>query len=51
MAVLIPPASEEAAILGLHGFMRGMVIIPDGVDLTSPVLDEPLDADRGEFHA
>lgn len=33
----------------LHGFMRGSVIIPPDFDLTAPVIDEPLDAESGEF--
>ena len=51
VAVLIPPASREEAALQLHGFLRGSVIVPDGVDLTAPVLDDPLDAELGGLHA
>ena len=49
VAVLVPPdlAGEVAS---LHGCMRGTVIIPEGVDIDEPVLDEPLDADRGILH-
>ena len=50
VAVLTPPADEEAGIRGLHGFPRGSVVVPEGVDLTAPVLDEPLFAERGEIH-
>lgn len=33
-----------------HGFMKGLVIIPEGVDLTDPILDEPFDAELGILH-
>ena len=49
VAVLSPPEEDSAAALGLHGFMRGMVIIPPDLDLTAPVLDEPLSAALGEL--
>jgi antitoxin (DNA-binding transcriptional repressor) of toxin-antitoxin stability system len=49
VAILVPPPScEEAA--QLHGFMRGSVIIPDGVDLTASVLDAPCEAGPGILH-
>lgn len=51
VAVLIPPPSQEEAVRQLHGFLRGSVVVPDEVDLTAPVLDEPLDAERGSLHA
>ncbi len=51
VAVLVPPASPEEAVRELHGFMRGSVLVPEGVDLTAPVLDEPLDAEGGSLHA
>jgi hypothetical protein len=31
-----------------HGFLRGSVVIPEGLDLTAPVLDEALMAERRE---
>lgn len=51
VAVLMSPASPKKASQGLHGFLRGSVIVPAGVDLTAPVLDEPLDAEQGRLHA
>ncbi len=33
-----------------YGFMEGSVLIPDGYDLTAPVLQESLDADTGTLH-
>jgi prevent-host-death family protein len=50
VAVLIAPESEAASLLNLHGSMRGSVLIPDGFDLTAPVLDEALDAENGILH-
>ena len=51
VAVLVPPASSEDAAQQLHGFLRGSVLVPEGLDLTAPVLDEPLNAERGSLHA
>ncbi len=50
VAVLVPPAAEGAAVEGLHGFLRGSVVIPPDVDLTAPVAEEAFAADRGEIH-
>ena len=44
--VTAPPVSEEA-VRRFLGEMRGSVIIPEGVDLTEPALDEPMDAELG----
>lgn len=51
VAILVPPPDLADAAHSIHGFMRGSVIIPDGFDLTAPVLDEPLDADGGAVQA
>ncbi|HEY4174963.1 MAG TPA: type II toxin-antitoxin system Phd/YefM family antitoxin [Rhodopila sp.] len=50
VAVLTPPDQQADAVRNIHGFMRGWVIIADDVDLTEPVLDEPLDAELGILH-
>jgi prevent-host-death family protein len=50
VAVLSPPEDQAAAVLQLHGFMRGSVTIPAGFDLTAPVVDEPFIAEQGELH-
>lgn len=50
VAVLTPPADEEAAVEGLHGLLRDSVAVPAGVDLTAPVLEGPFSAERGETH-
>ena len=51
VALLVPPATPEEAVQGLHGFLRGSVVVPERVDLTAPALDEPLDAEGGRPHA
>lgn len=50
VAVLTPPPSLAEAVKTLHGFMSGSVCIPEGFDLSSPVLDEPLAANEGLLH-
>ncbi len=49
VAVLTPP-DEGLSEGGFYGSMRGTVILPEGLDLTAPILDEPLDAERGLLH-
>ena len=44
IAELSPP---RGATPKLWGSLRGSIDIAPGVDLTEPVLDEPLDAERG----
>ena len=51
VALLVPPPDEPAAVRQLHGFMRGTVVTPPGIDLTEPVLDEAFSAAEGELHA
>jgi prevent-host-death family protein len=50
VAVLTPPDQQADAVRDIYGFMRGSVVIADDVDLTAPVLDEPLDAEEGIWH-
>jgi len=50
VAVLTPLPSSAEAVEMLHGFMRGSVAVPEGVDLLSPILDEPLSASDGKLH-
>ncbi|MGH7024143.1 MAG: type II toxin-antitoxin system Phd/YefM family antitoxin [Caulobacteraceae bacterium] len=49
VAVLTPPDEAEDVAQRLYGFMEGSVIAPPGFDFTAPVLDEPLNAERGEL--
>jgi len=48
VGILLPPPA--VTVDDLYGFMRGSVTIPDGFDLTEPVLDEPMDAAEGIWH-
>ncbi len=50
VAVLHPSTSRSEALAAWYGSMKGMVIIPEGFDLTAPVLDEPMDAELGILH-
>lgn len=50
VAVLTAPESREDAVRNLNGFMRGSVRGLEGIDLTAPILDEPLDAENGILH-
>jgi hypothetical protein len=34
----------------MHGFLRGSVVIPPGLDLTAPTVDEPFDAVEDRLH-
>jgi hypothetical protein len=50
VGILLPPDNEAEAVRQLHGFLRGSVIVPPGVDLTEPVADEPFDVEDGLLH-
>lgn len=50
VAILTPPPCEAQAVNDIHGFMRTSVSIPDDIDLTAPVLDEPVLIERGILH-
>ena len=51
VAVVTPPQVSAGSIRELHGFMKGRVLIPDGVDITQPTFDEEeFDAARGILH-
>ncbi|WP_439550786.1 type II toxin-antitoxin system Phd/YefM family antitoxin [Falsiroseomonas sp.] len=47
VAVVTAPMAQPAAVAGLHGFMRGSVTIPPGLDLTAPVAEEEFGAAEG----
>ncbi len=46
VAVLSPPLDLADAVRALHGCMRGSVTYPPEIDLTAPILCEPLLADH-----
>jgi hypothetical protein len=48
--VLTAPSPRIDPVKGIYGFMAGTVNLPEGLDLTEPVLDEPLDAEQGILH-
>ena len=50
VAVLTPPPSSATEVERLPGFLRDSVIIPPGIDLTAPILDEPFAAEKGDVH-
>lgn len=50
VAVLTPPPSSADAVETLHGFMRGSVSVPEGIDLLAPVAEEDLTAQEGKLH-
>ena len=47
VAELTPPRTTLPTLWGAH---RGSVEVLPGVDLTAPVVDEPLDAAEGVLH-
>lgn len=51
VGVLLPPDDDADAVRRLHGFPRGSVLVPPGVDLTEPVAGEPFGAEDGDLHA
>jgi antitoxin (DNA-binding transcriptional repressor) of toxin-antitoxin stability system len=50
VAFVLPPSDDAEAVESLYGFMEGSVLIPDGYDLTAPVLHEELDSEAGTLH-
>jgi hypothetical protein len=53
VAVVTPPAgtAPSAGVPDIYGFMRGLVIIPSGFDLTSPVLETFLAEEQDNFES
>lgn len=50
VAVITPPPAPGESLRAFHGSMKDRTVIPRGLDLTEPVLDEELDAERGILH-
>ncbi len=46
---IVTPSSVPGEARSIFGYMRGSVIIPPDLDLTAPVLDEPLNAEMGRL--
>ncbi len=49
VAVLVPAERKAEGIESLFGFMRGTVIIPEGLDLTAPICDVAFEAAEGKL--
>ena len=49
-AGLTPPDDPTSAAQSLHGFLRGLVVTPPGLDLTAPTVDGVLLANEGRLH-
>ena len=47
VAIVKPPMPREQEARSAHGCLAGMAVIAPDVDLTRPVLDEPLEAAKG----
>jgi antitoxin (DNA-binding transcriptional repressor) of toxin-antitoxin stability system len=50
VAMLVPALDKTPDIAALHGCMADSIIIDPNLDLTAPVLDEPLSAGQGVLH-
>ena len=50
LAVITPPPGAGESLRAFHGSMKDSTVIPSDLDLTAPVLDEQLDAERGILH-
>ncbi len=51
IAVSTPPEETTDSVRRVYGFMEGSVVGLDHYELTEPILDEPLLAERGVLHA
>ena len=49
VAVLVRPEDEAEQVRRLHGFMRGSVVVPSGLDLTEPTVEGPFSAGHGKL--
>jgi hypothetical protein len=50
IGMLTAPPKLVSAGRDIYGWMAGTVNLPEGLDLTEPVLDEPFDAEQGILH-
>lgn len=49
VAVIRPPEASEK-LVAVHGFLKGSVTIPAGLDLTTPVFEGEIHAEQGRVH-
>lgn len=47
VAIVKPPSPPESEAQAVHGCMKGMAVVAPGVDLTQPVLTDPIEAAEG----
>ena len=47
--VAVTPAASKRKPFG-HGFLKGSVVIPKGLDLTKPIFEGEIDAELGILH-
>lgn len=47
---IVAPAPKSAKKHTMFGSLKGWVIIPEGLDLTKPVFDGEIDAEKGILH-
>jgi prevent-host-death family protein len=52
VAALVPaePKTAKKAKPFSHGFLKGSVVIPKGLDLTKPIFEGEIDAEKGILH-
>ena len=50
VALLRPPQPTAAEAASFHGFLKGSVELPDDLDLTAPVFEGGITAERGKLH-
>jgi antitoxin (DNA-binding transcriptional repressor) of toxin-antitoxin stability system len=50
VALVTPLPRDPKEVMSLHGAMAGQVIIPAGFDLTAPVFEGEMDAEKGILH-
>lgn len=50
VAIVTPPAGDEAQARAVHGSMAGMTVIPPDFDLVAPVFQGEIEAERGILH-
>lgn len=50
VAVLSPPDPPKPEPFDIYGCMAGTVFIPEGADLTAPIIDDDWPIERGVLH-
>jgi hypothetical protein len=50
VAIILPPPPAEDDLIGLYGSMRGRAFIDPDIDLTAPVFEGEILAEKGILH-